>query len=136
MAENESGNEPEDRTVVDIRLERVHEENQRLQSMVEQLQGELDEVRKDRDRSNATMEYEERGKMRDALRVMGCTYSAEELDRMSLDQLDSLKRHYTHFKPLPFKSSADVSGSRKSIYDSLDEVYVPLEERKRKMQEA
>jgi hypothetical protein len=67
---------------------------------------------------------------------MGCTYSVEEFDKMTLDQLAELKSHYKYFNPPAFKSGADVSGKKESIYTSLDDIYVPLEPRKRSLQEA
>ena len=136
MTEENSGKNTEEKTVIDIRLERVHAENKQLRAAFEGLQKQFDSVVQERDTANATMEYEERGQMRDALRVMGCTYGADELDGMSIDQLDKLKRHYTNFQVPPFKSGADVSRSRKSVYDSLDSVYVPLDVRKKAHQEA
>jgi hypothetical protein len=67
---------------------------------------------------------------------MGCTYSAEEFDKMSLDQLAELKSHYKYYKPPTFTSGADVSGKKKSVYDSLDDIYVPLDVRKKNYSEA
>lgn len=134
MAEKESGSKPEDRDAVDIAVERQRQEFLKLKAEFDSLKDSYVNQGKELEKAKSFLEQNERAKARDELRAMGCTYSAEELDRMSLTALDDLRTHYRYFKP-PFKSGSDVSGSRKSIYDSLDDVYTPLEERKRKMQE-
>lgn len=117
-----------------VAKDRLFSENERLKRQVEDLSSLLQKIKQENDEMQAFRDAEERGKLREDLRQIGCTYSAEEFDRMTLKELSTLKTHYTYFKP-QFVSSSDVSGSRKSIYDSLDDVYTPLEERRRKMQE-
>ena len=134
MAENESGSKPEDRDAVDIAVERQRQELLKLKAEFDSLRESYIKQGKELDKAKSFLEQNERAKAVDELRSMGCTYGMEELDRMQLTELDNLRTHYRYFKPV-FKSSSDVSGSRKSIYDSLDDVYVPLEDRKRKMQE-
>lgn len=134
MTEENSGNE--ERTVIDISVQRMREENLDLKAQLKAATDALDKVTKERDASRAFLEKNERGVAIDSLKKMGCTYSIEEFDTMSLSQLDELKQHYRYFQPPVFKSGADVSKARKSIYESLDDVYVPLEKRTQSLQEA
>ena len=131
MTDNDSGKEPKERTVIDIAVERLSQENIKLKAEVDSLKGLFLDKEKKLAAATSFLEQNERGKAREALAVMGCTYSMEELDKMSLDQLDQLKQHYRYYKPPVFVSSGSVSGERKSIYDSLDTVYVPMAERKK-----
>jgi len=131
MTDEKSGKTPEVRTVIDISVERLTQENLKLKAELDTLKKVFVVEEKKLADATSFLEQNERGKARDALAVMGCTYSMEELDRMSLDQLDKLKQHYRFFNPPVFKSSGKISAERKSIYDSLDDVYVPLGERKK-----
>ena len=133
MTDDKSGKEPkEERTVIDIAVERISQENLKLKAELDSMKNLF--LEKEKKLANATsfLEQNERGKAREALATMGCTYSIEEIDNMSLDELDRLKGHYRHFKPPVFVSSGNVSAERKSIYDSLDTVCIPLSERMKK----
>ena len=134
MTEENSGKEP--KTAIEISVERMRQENLELQAQLRAVTDALEVVTKERDASRIFVEQNERGKAIDALKKMGCTYSIEEFDQMSLNALDELKAHYRYFQPPVFKSGADVSKARKSIYDSLDDVFVPLGERRKRLQEA
>jgi len=138
MTEENSGNNTEETTrdVIDISVENLKHENLKLKAEVDSLKGLLKSASKELTDAKSFLEQNERGKIRDQLRTMGCTYGVEELDNMSLDELDQLKQHYRFYNPPVFKSGADVSKQRKSMYDSLDEIYTPLTERKRSLQEA
>jgi hypothetical protein len=125
-----------ERTVVDISVERMRQENLDLKAKLQAATDTLEKIKNERDKATQFLEQNERGKAVDALKKMGCTYSVEEFDRMSLDELDQLKSHYRFFKPPIFQSGADISGKSKSVYDALDSIYVPLEERKKSLQEA
>ena len=134
MTEENSGKE--EKTVIDISVQRMREENLKLAADLKVVVDALEVITKERDESRAFLEENERGKAVDALKKSGCTYSVEEFDRMTLDKLDELRSHYRYFKPPVFKSGADMSKARKSIYDSFDDVYVPLEARMKRLQEA
>ena len=134
MTDEKSGKEP--KTAIEISVERMRQENLELQAQLRAVTDALEVVTKERDASRIFVEQNERGKAIDALKKMGCTYSIEEFDHMSLNALDELKAHYRYFQPPVFKSGADVSKARKSIYDSLDDVFVPLGERRKRLQEA
>ena len=128
MTEENKETTPKD--VVDIAVQRMREENLDLAAKLKAATDALETVTRERDAARAFLEKNERGEVIDTLKKMGCTYSVEEFDKMSLDQLDQLKAHYRYFKPPVFRSGADVSGKRKSIYDTLDDVYIPMEKRK------
>ena len=134
MTEENSGKK--EKTVIDISVQRMREENLKLAADLKVVVDALEVIKKERDESRAFLEENERGKAIDALKKGGCTYSVEEFDKMTLDKLDELKQHYRYFKPPVFKSGADVTKARKSVYDSLDDVYVPLETRMKSHQEA
>ena len=134
MTEKNSGKE--EKTVIDISVERMRQENLELAAQLKVAIDALESVTKERDTATKFLEENERGKAIDALKTMGCTYAVEEFDQMKLDELDQLKQHYRYYKPPVFISGADVSKARKSIYDSLDEVYVPLADRMRNLSEA
>jgi hypothetical protein len=136
MTDQESGKKTEDKTVVDIAVQRMREENLELATKLKVALDALENVTKERNVASQFLEENERGKAIDALRTMGCTYSIEEFDGMKLGALDELKQHYRYFQPPVFKSGADVSKARKSIYDSLDDLFVPLDVRKKAYQEA
>ena len=128
MTDENSGT-PE-KTVIDIAVERMRQETESLKSQLKAATDALELVTKERNEATSFLEKNERGLAIEDLKKMGCTYSVEEMDRMSLDQLDELKSHYRYFKPPVFKSGADISGKNKSVADSLDSIYVPLEERR------
>ena len=134
MTDEDSGN-IEEKTVIDISVERMRQENLELEAKLKAATDALEVVTKEKNKATQFLEENERGKAVDALKKMGCTYSIEEFDKMSLGELDQLKSHYRYYQPPIFKSGADVSGKTKSIYDALDNVYVPLDERKKKLQE-
>jgi len=135
MTKDESG-KTEENTVIAISVERMRQENLELASKLQAATDSLEKITAERNKATQFLEENERGKAVDALKKMGCTYSVEEFDVMTLVALDELKQHYRYFQPPVFKSGADISKSRKSIYDSLDNVYVSLDERKRSLQEA
>ena len=135
MTDEKSG-KTEEKTVIDISVERMRQENLELQAQLQVVTDALEGITKERDVATTFLEKNERGKAVDALKKMGCTYSVEEFDRMSLDALDKLKQHYRYYKPPVFKSGADVRKVRKSVYDALDNIYVPVEERRKSLQEA
>ena len=135
MTDNISGDTPE-KTVVDIAIERMRQELEGVKSELKITTDALANVTKERNQAASFLEQNERGIAIKDLEKMGCTYSVEEFDKMTLDQLAELKSHYKYFNPPAFKSGADVSGRKESIYTSLDDVYVPLEPRKRSLQEA
>ena len=136
MTEENSG-KTEEKNVIDIAVQRMREETLELSTKLKAATDALAKVTKERDDAAQFLEKNERGEAIDALKKMGCTYSVEEFDGMKLDALDQLKQHYRYFQPpVLFKSGADVSRSRKSVYDSLDSVYVPLDERKKAHQGA
>ena len=129
MTENNTGKETPEKTVVEIATERMRQEMESMKAELQATRDALARVTKERDAAAQFLERNERGIAVDDLKKMGCTYSAEEFDKMSLDELDQLKSHYRYFQPPVFKSGADVSGKRKSIYDSLDDLYKPLKDR-------
>ena len=135
MTDDKSG-KTEEKTVIDISVERMRQENLELTAKLQAATDSLEKITAERNSATQFLEENERGKAIDALKKMGCTYSVEEFDRMELDALDQLKQHYRYFQPPVFKSGADVSKSRKSIYDSLDDVYTPLDERRQSLQGA
>ena len=130
MTEENSGT-PE-KTVIDIAVERMRQELEGIKSELKAATDSLEVVTKERNQAANFLEQNERGIAIKDLEKMGCTYSAEEFDKMTLDQLAELKSHYKYFNPPTFKSSADVSGKRESIYTSLDDIYESLESRKEK----
>ena len=137
MTEENSGKNTEEKTTIDIAVQRMREENLELSTKLKAATDALAKVTKERDDAAQFLEKNERGEAIDALKKMGCTYSVEEFDAMKLDALDQLKQHYRYFQPpVLFKSGADVSRARKSVYDSLDDVYVSLDVRKKAHQEA
>ena len=135
MTEENSGKETE-KTVIDISVERMRQENLALETKLKAATDMLSAVTKERNEATKYLEQNERGIAVDDLKKMGCTYSVEEFDKMSLGELDQLKSHYKYFQPPVFKSGADTSGKSKSIYDSLDTLYVPLDIRRKSLQEA
>ena len=136
MTEENSGKNTEEKTTIDIAVQRMREETLELSSKLKAATDALAKVTTERDEAAQFLEKNERGEAIDALKKMGCTYSVEEFDGMKLDALDQLKQHYRYFQPPVYKSGADVSMARKSVYDSLDSVYVPLDVRKKAYQEA
>jgi len=132
MTDKNSGN-TEEKTVIDISVERMRQENLELQAKLQAATDMLEAVTKERNEAAKYLEQNERGIAIDDLRKMGCTYGVEEFDRMTLAQLDQLKSHYRFFKPPLFKSGADVSGETKSPFTSLDGLYIPLEKRRKTM---
>lgn len=135
MTDEKSG-KTEEKTVIDISVERMRQENLELATKLQAATDSLEKITEERNKATQFLEENERGKAVDALRKMGCTYGIEELDTMPLGALDELKQHYRYFQPPVFKSGADVSNARKSIYDSLDDVYTSLDVRKNGLQEA
>lgn len=135
MSEQESGKDSE-KTVVDIAIERMRQELEGVKGELKAATDQLAAVTKERNQAASFLEQNERGIAIKDLEKMGCTYSVEEFDKMSLDQLAELKSHYKYYKPPTFTSGADVSGKMKNVHDSLDDIYVPLEPRKRSLQEA
>ena len=114
----------------------MQEEIVRLQQEKDSLTDALVEEKTANSNLNSHIEGQVRGRLRDDLKQMGCTYGAEELGKMSLDELKTLKRHYTFFNPpTAFKSGADIVKPRRNIYDSLYEKYIPLDERIKQMRE-
>ena len=136
MTDKESGTITEEKTVIDISVERMRQENLELAAQLKVATDALANITKERDVATTFLEQNERAKAIDAIKKMGCTYSIEEFDGMTLDALDQLKQHYRYYKPPVFISGADVSKARKSIYDSLENIYVPLDERTKSRQEA
>ena len=133
MTDNDNPGNTE-KTVIDISVERMRQENLDLQAKLQAATDMLDSVTKERNEAAKYLEQNERGIAIDDLKKMGCTYGIEEFDRMSLEQLDQLKSHYKFFNPKPlFKSGADVSRETKSPFTSLDDLYVPLEDRRKTM---
>jgi hypothetical protein len=135
MAEEISGDAPE-KTVVDIAIERMRQELEGVKAELKAATDSLAAVTKERNQAASFLEQNERGIAIKDLEKMGCTYSAEEFDKMTLDQLAELKSHYKYFNPPTFKSGADVSGKKESIFTALDDVYVSLEDRKKNYSEA
>jgi len=115
--------------VVDIAVERMRQENEGLKAENVALKAALDAVTKERNQAASFLEQNERGIAIEDLQKMGCTYSVEHFDKMSLDQLAQLKENYKYYKPAAFKSGADVSGKKEDIYSTLDDLYVPPEAR-------
>ena len=138
MTEEKSGNidSTEAKTVIDISVERMRQENLELAARLKAATDSLERITLEKNQATKFLEENERGKAIDALKKMGCTYSIEEFDQMTLGALDDLKQHYRYFQPPVFKSGADVSKARKSVYDALGDLYVPLVDRKRSLQEA
>lgn len=125
----------EENDAIEVVYSRVMAENEKLKNENEKLRTAIDERDDKLARANELIENSEKGKIREELRLMGCTYTATELDTMSLDELEKLKTHYKYFNP-PFKSGSDFAKpTRKNIYDSLYDKYVPLEERIKQMRE-
>jgi len=135
MTKENSGDAPE-KTVVDIAIERMRQELESVKADNLALKAAIDAVTKERNQAASFLEQNERGIAIKDLQKMGCTYAVEQFDEMSLDELSTLKSHYKYFKPAGFTSGADVSGKAKSIHDSLDDVYVSLEERSKGLAEA
>lgn len=135
MTDENSGNDTE-KTVVEIATERMRQEMLEMKAELQAARDSLAKVTKERDAAAQFLERNERAAAIDAIKKMGCTYSAEEFDKMTLDQLDQLKSHYRYFQPPAFKSGADVSGKSKSVYDALDDLYIPLDIRRKSLQEA
>lgn len=130
MTEN-NDNPGKEKTVIDISVERMRQENLELAAKLKAATDMLEAVTKERNEAAKYLEQNERGIAIDDLKKMGCTYGVEEFDKMTLAELDQLKSHYKFFKPPPFKSGADVSGETKSPFTSLDDLYVPLEKRRK-----
>jgi len=125
--ENKTGKD-----AIDIAYGRVMAENKKWEDDYAKLKSAFDELSAKLARANELIDLNERAKIRENLRQMGCTYSAEELDRMELDELVKLKTYYKYFNP-PFKSGSDFAKpGRRSTYDSLYELYTPLSERMKK----
>ncbi len=135
MTDKTSGNTPE-KTVIDIAVERMRQELEGAKADLKVATDALASVTAERNKAASFLEQNERGIAIEDLKKMGCTYSAEEFDKMSLDQLAELKTHYKYFNAPSFKSGADVSGQRKSVYSSLDTIYTSLEDRSKGLAEA
>jgi len=126
--------DPKENDAIKIGVARIAAEKERLETELQEAKDALLEKDKALRRMNEFIELGERAKLREELRQMGCTYGVEEYEKMGLDALEELKNHYKHFKP-PFKSSRDVAKPYKSLYDSLYDEYVPVEDRIKKLQE-
>lgn len=127
MSEEETGKD-----AIDIAYGRVMAENKKWEDDYTKLKKAFDDQASKLARANELIDLSERAKLREELRQMGCTYGAEELDKMALDELVELKTHFKHFNP-PFKSGSDFAKpSRRSAYDDLYDLYTPLSERMKK----
>lgn len=136
MTDKESGKETPEKTVVEISIEDIMQENLELKARADSLQKHFETATKKYNKANSLLEQDARSKVRDELRGMGCTYGVEEFGRMSIAELKQLKQHYKAFQPPSFQSGADVSGKSGSIYDAFDDLYVPLDKRMKSLQEA
>ena len=128
---NENSGTPE-KTVIDISVERMRQELEGAKIELKAATDALAAVTKERNQAASFLEQNERAIAIKDLEKMGCTYSAEEFDKMTLDQLADLKSHYKYFNPPTFKSGSDVSVKRESVFTSLDDIYESLESRKEK----
>lgn len=136
MTEDNPGEDP-GKTVIDIAVERMRQELEGVKSELKVATDALAAVTVERNKAANFLEQNERGIAIKDLEKIGCTYSVEEFDKMSINQLAELKSHYKYFNPpTTFKSGADVSGQRKSIHSSLDDIYVSLADRSKGLSEA
>ena len=127
MAEDNSENDP-----LKVSHAVLVSENERLKKDLGEALDAIQALKTEVGELKAYRESEVRGKLSEEIRQMGCTYGLEELDRMSLSELASLKEHYNYFNP-PFKSGADFAPPvRKSVHDTLYELYTPLDKRMEK----
>ncbi len=135
MTNENSGVIPE-KTVVDIAIERMRQELEGVKAELKAATDSLATVTEERNKAASYLEQNERAIAIKDLEKMGCTYSVEQFDNMSLDKLAELKSHYKYYKPSTFRSGSDVSGKGKTIYSTLDDIYVSLEERSKHLAEA
>ena len=124
MAEDNSKNDP-----LKVSHAVLVSENERLKKDLGEALDAIEALKKEVGELKSYRESEVRGKLSEEIRQMGCTYGLEELDRMELSELAQLKEHYNYFNP-PFKSGADFAPPvRKSVHDTLYELYTPLDKR-------